>query len=76
LQKVKEIFEGFSNCQNCRYGSIANAGAQKPKPLPDDGQHTPTWHQTVMREGYAETADSGFGLLQHFVSAKTAYFTV
>jgi hypothetical protein len=44
-----------------------NASAQKPKPLLDGGQRTVPWHQTGMREDYAETTDSGFGLLQHFV---------
>jgi len=47
---------------------LSNAGLQQPKARPDDGQRISTWHQTVMREGHAETAERGFGLLQGFVS--------
>jgi hypothetical protein len=38
----------------------ANASRQKPKPLPDSGQQTLMKQQTVMRQEYAETGDSGF----------------
>ncbi len=38
---------------------LANASRQNPKALPDDGQRALKWQQTVMREAYAETDDSG-----------------
>jgi hypothetical protein len=55
---------------------MANACAQKPKPLPDGGQQTVIKQQTVMREAYAETGDSGFGLLQRFVSHKACIYNI
>ncbi len=51
----------------------ANASRHMPKSRPDDGQQTVMWHQTVMREAYAETAARGVGLVQRFVSTPTPH---
>jgi hypothetical protein len=54
-------------CRNNICVASSNAGLQQPKARPDDGQHALTQHQTAMREGYAETGERGFGLLQGIV---------
>ena len=71
------LFLSLLSCYHIAVTKAANAGAQKPKPLPDGGQQAVIWQQTVMREEYAEMTDSGFGLLQHIVSkgaTVTIYF--
>jgi hypothetical protein len=45
-----------------------NASRQKPKPPITTGNKPQRKQQTVMREEYAGTGDSGFGLLHAFVS--------
>jgi hypothetical protein len=81
LKRMKTRKSGGSGWDLCSFlpKASSNASRQKPTPLPDDGQQTAMKQQTVMREAYAQTGDSGVGLLHAFVShcaAINTYFTV
>ena len=41
---------------------MSNAWVHQPEPRLRDGQRTVSKHQTVLRQGYAETAERGVGL--------------
>jgi glutamine synthetase len=57
----------MATVKDLTFRELANASIHVDVPLPDGGQRTVSNPQTVMRETYAETADSGIAHVQWFV---------